>query len=207
VFTLDDHEKAKKYAYRQGTYWTTREELLVNICTGDEKLLQAQANICTLADLLNGNIGVVAYAQTDERRKIAVYEFALRMWDGIFGDNDHGFYVCRTSRLCAQIAGAYAKLGELEKAYPYLERAAADSIAYETRGNAKRTSPLVDTTTQRMGSETKNYTETDVELRIKNMETYEPYAPMRSDPRFTSILDRLKKHSAAQITSTYGNAD
>ncbi|MDR1329944.1 MAG: helix-turn-helix domain-containing protein [Oscillospiraceae bacterium] len=197
VFALDDHEKAKKYAYRQGTYWTTREELLVNICTGDERLAQAQSNIRELADLLSGNICVVAYAQTDEKRKIAIYEFAIQLWDGIFSDNDHGFYFCRTSRLCEHIANAYARLGEFEKAFPYLERAAADSIAYETSGSFKRTSPLADTTHQGTDITMKNYTETDVELRIKNMETYEPYAPMRADPRFTSILDRLKKHSAA----------
>jgi transcriptional regulator with XRE-family HTH domain len=188
--TLGDGDKAKEYAQMSCDIGLSTPSLLMLALKGDEALALAQENLLVYLDGIQRNSFYTG--SRDDRQKIKIWQTVLKILDTVFEDGDYGFYNVRTEALCANIAGAYARLGEFEEAFPYLERSANDAIAYETRGNFKRTSLLVDTTEDVVGTRTRNRQITEIETRIENLETYEPYAPMRSDPRFTAILERLK---------------
>ncbi|MDR1329945.1 MAG: helix-turn-helix domain-containing protein [Oscillospiraceae bacterium] len=187
---LGDGDKAKEYAQMSCHILVTTPQLLMIALNGDEAIAQAQQNLLVYLDCIF--TGICHTGSRDDRWKIKIWRTALKIFDTVFEDGDYGFYNVRTEALCASIAGAHARLGEFEEAFTYLERSAKDSIAFETYGDFKRTSPLVDTTEDIVGARTGNRLVTEIEARIESLETYEPYAPMRSDPRFVSILERLK---------------
>lgn len=197
-FTYDqigDKEKAKEYAMIQGSYWTTCNELLTSVLTGDELLNQCQYNIQTLADLLTMNAGLLTRSDrytTEE--KMRIYRFCIDLMKMVYGRENYGFYACRVAGFHFNIARICADRKDTEGCLAELDAMIDHTVYYDTYSDGKYSGLLVNSQEYSRKNNTKNYTESSCSRCLTDLQN-PIFDFVRDDPRFIELTNRLQRIS------------
>jgi len=190
---LGDKEKAKEYANKASFIYVTSNILLSHVLEGDELAEHCQNNIVTLSELLGQEIFYYAAyrggLKGDEVK--CAYHKALKVYELIYENGDYGFYACRLSDIYGQLAAIAAEQQNKAEVFEYLSNAVKYAIIYDTQGDFKKTSLLVNRLSHGNDS-TKDYMSNDSYLRLKETEN-KCYDFCRDDETFVKLLDDLKK--------------
>lgn len=197
-FTYDqigDKEKAKEYAMMQGSYWTTCNELLTSVLTGDELLNQCQCNIQTLADLLTINVNILARSDrytTEE--KLRIYRFCVDLMKMVYEGENYGFYACRVAEFHFNIARIYADQKNTKGCLAELDAMIDHTVYYDTYSNGKYVGLLVNRQEYSRKNNTKNYTESSSSRCLSDLQN-PIFDFLRDEPRFIELTNRLQRIS------------
>ena len=154
---LGDSKSALKYANLVGSYYTTRDELLANVLSGEDAVRHCQTNICTLTDMLVGNAQKMVYsAKYTPRDRIRVYEYCISLYKLLFSDGDFGFYATRLADCYRELARAYAALDDEDGCVSALSDMTKYAVMYDTQSDFHHTSLMVDRLENKVESSVKN---------------------------------------------------
>lgn len=189
---IGDIEQAKKYAAMAGSYYTTTDQLLVNVLSGEEGAEKCQQNILSLINLITGNAYVlITDADLEGEDVIRVAKFVLGLLELLFEDGDYGYQHGNASRWNMKLARTYAGMGNAEESLIFLQKAAHHAIVHDTQESHAYTSFMVNRCSYDRSKWVKNYTNNDSGLRLKEMQE-ECFDLVREDARFREIAERLK---------------
>lgn len=194
---LGDQEKAKKYAWMMGSFWTCREMLLSNIMDGEEGLEWKQNFLCyALTHQFVQQAIDIARQYTDEER-IKVYHTMFAIYDAVYPNGDYGFEAVHISNYYGTLAYLYAKMGNREGTLDALREAVRFALMFDRKENdgQQYTSPLFNKLTISY-SGTKNYTGNTCSQRLKGLKR-KVYDFLREDADFMEIQKILETNAQA----------
>lgn len=184
-------ERAKSYAEQAGGYYVTRNQLLNTILPGEEAVDMCQENLMNLTALAAGNAFVMSWKGTySAEEKVRIYRYCVDLYKLLFPDGDYGFYACQIAGDSSYLAAALAECGRYEECLSVLEEMADASILYDTQGEVKHTSLLVNMQIHSPQNATKNFIENQSCLRLHSLANA-VYDPIRENPRFLKVKERL----------------
>ena len=88
------------------------------------------------------------------------------------------------------MANNYLTLGNIEKVFNCLEKAAEHAILFDTCKDGMFTAFMVNRVKMSSIDAVKNHTENSSELRLKNLKK-EKFAHLQDDPRMIKIIEKL----------------
>ena len=192
---LGDKEKAKKYAWMMGSFWTCREMLLSNIMDREEGLEYKQHFFCyALTHQFVLQALDIARQYTDEER-IKVYHAMFALYNIVYPDGDYGFEAVHISNHYGTLAYLYAKTGNREGTISALREAMRFALMFDRKemDGQKHTSPLFKNLTISY-SGTKNYTGNTCSLCLQGLKS-KVYDFLREDTEFTEIQKNLEENA------------
>lgn len=192
---INDKENAIKYANMMGSYYTTRDNLLITILKDEESVRTCQYNIMHLVELIYMNTCVmIREGKYTPDESINAYTFAINAFKLVFEKGDFGFYACRLSDLHEHIAECYVNAKNILAALDNLDEMLKYSILVDTQPDIKRISSLVNLTEYSYHSVSKNYMENESGLRLKQLKD-KKFDILREEPRFLKIITDLEKYA------------
>lgn len=193
--TINDKENAMKYANMMGSYYTTRDMLLITILKDEEAVRTCQYNIIHLVELISMNTCVmIREGKYTPAESINAYIFAINTFKLVFEKGDFGFFACRLSDLHEHIAECYVNEENIIAALDNLDEMLKYSIMVDTQPDIKRISSMVNLTEYSYHSVSKNYMENECGLRLKQLMN-KKFDILREEPRFIKIIFELEKYA------------
>lgn len=194
-FTLSvaNEKKAVSYANMTSDFYTCRDMLLEHAYFTNEgkkkALKQKHHNNLQFLDCLCMNIHL-STGRTP-REEIFACETALKMWSALIYDENYLFYHCRIASIYSQIAACYAKLEDRDKTLEAVKKALYHADKYDHLPNIVEhyTSVFVSAAAEDHSSSTKNYTETNTQLILKNL-SRPCFDFIREDEEFISLTSK-----------------
>jgi tetratricopeptide (TPR) repeat protein len=167
------------------------QEVLYSWCIGgEESVLHSQnsirAFINTIFDFvkLMCNVGNLSVEE-----KIKVYEFALKLFELLYEDDDFGYDEYDVGTIYFKLAGCHALLGDIDNALSYLEKMPDHIIRFSTQSEIKLTSPMVNRLKFDPKNQTKHYTCSHIESMLSKVENDESLNCLRNDERYLAIIN------------------
>ena len=190
---LGNIEKAREYANMAPNPHITSNILLNHVLKGDELIEHCQNNIVGWAELLGQEIFFYTWYRggLNGNEKKKAYNTALKVYEFIYEDGDYGFYACRLSQIYGRLADVAAEQQNKTETLDYFANAIKYAIIYDTQGEFKKTSLLVNRLSH-TGESSKNYMSNTSYLRLKDIE-HERYDFCRDDETFVKLIEELKK--------------
>lgn len=180
-------EEAKEYAKSAGDLWTCQERLYNRCLEGDDRIAEEQMFLILAVDVMKESADAIAENTGDNKKKIAAYEFIIDLFDLLFPDGDHGFYLCRVWNAAENLAQSYLAAGRRDDCLRALRRAADSAINFASRHDViRRTSPLVDMIDDDPDNTAKSVLETVTEL-FRNALSKPEFDPVRDTDEFRQI--------------------
>ena len=180
-------EEAKEYAKSASDLWTCQERLY-NVCLeGDDRIAEEQLFLMHAVDVMKESADAIAENTGDNKKKIAAYEFVIDLFDLLFPDGDHGFYLCRVCDAAENLAEAYLAAGRRDDCLRALRRAADSAINFASRPKvSRRTSPLVDMINDETDNTSPGVLDSVTEL-FRNALSKPVFDPVRDAEEFKQI--------------------
>ncbi len=185
-----DEEKAVSLTESLPCIWQSKEILLEHAYYSDaslaKKLRREHTNILSMLDHICMNI---YYEQHDDpNERIIACNTALKLWETVVDDGNYLFYHCRLKSIYELLARFYAELKNADETIKALEKALYHARKFDLlpSGELNYTAKFVRFAIEDTSSNTKNYTETDVELVHKRMKRKD-FDFIREDPRFIAL--------------------
>lgn len=135
---INKKENAVLLADAMPPLYISRDFLLEEIFTGEEKLLQIQKNICRLTDCLCNNLLSIADPDCQQQNDIATHEkihlidIANKIYRLIFENGDFNIYNCRLAYSFRLMAALHLLEDQPDDALNCLEKAAEYAAAADT---------------------------------------------------------------------------
>ena len=190
-FAKGDAESAKKYAKMACSYAITANQMMPRFLEGDEAVELCQSNIQTLVDLIWGNICIMCWkGNYSSEDRIKAFRFAIDCFNLLYDDGNCGFYHERLSDCYEEIADCYLKLGEEDRMFNCLEKAAEHAVKDDSYKDGMYTAFMVNKVELSVNNAYKNYTENTSGLLLKKLNR-EEYSRFKDDPRMQKIIERL----------------
>lgn len=192
---LGDNEKAKKYAWMMGNFWTCREMLLSRIMDGEEGLEWKQHFFCyALTHQFVLQAIDIARQYTDEER-IQVYHTMFAIYDIVYPNGDYGFEAVHISNHYGTLAYLYAKTKNREGTLSALREALRFALMFDRKemDGQPHTSLLFNKLAISYDG-TKNYTGNTCSLRLKELKR-KVYDFLREDAEFMEIQKLLEENA------------
>jgi len=190
-FAKGDAESAKKYAKMACSYAITANQMMPRFLEGDEAVELCQSNIQTLVDLIWGNICIMCWkGNYSSEDRIKAFRFAIDCFNLLYDDGNCGFYHERISNCYKEIADCYLKLGEEDRMFNCLEKAAEHAVKDDSYKDGMYTAFMVNKVELSVNNAYKNYTENTSGLLLKKLNR-EEYSRFKDDPRMQKIIERL----------------
>jgi transcriptional regulator with XRE-family HTH domain len=191
---IKDKEKAKEYANMAPSYYVTSDELLSHVLEGDELIEHCQHKIISLTELLGQEVFIYGWykggLKGDEKKR--AYQTALKIYELIYDNDDFGFYACRLSQIYGCLADAAAEEQNKDETIKYLDNEVKYAILYDTQGDYKHTSFLVNRKSHESKLSTKNYKSNVSYTVLKGLEN-KRYDFCRDDEIFIKLVSDLEK--------------
>jgi transcriptional regulator with XRE-family HTH domain len=128
-------EKAIETAKKLPGIHCTRDIVLANILTGEEKIRQLKFNITEFSDMLSRDYSLLArdkYIGAEySEEKIMLYGKAVKVFEVLCENGDYGFYHNRLCSFYYALFQIYFEQKNIESAVYNLEKAAYHSIEYD----------------------------------------------------------------------------
>ena len=185
-----DEDTAVKYASMGDSIYVSREKLLEHAYFTEEnkhkEIGQKHYNILTFMDMLTRNIAPPWYAPPEEG--IEGNKRAIALWETLIEDGNYLFYHCRLAGFYRGLAYQYAKLQDRENVLASLRSAMYHAKCYDERpeGEQHYTARFVCQATSNRAKTTKNFTQTEVELVVRDMQNG-IYDFLRDDKDFAAL--------------------
>ena len=191
-----DVDAAKKYAGMAGNYYVTINELMPCFLEGDEAVEYCQTNIQALIELIGSNAYTMIWkGGYDARDRIRIIEFILDCYKLLYSDENCGFYHTRFFEHYQRLAGNYLELGEYDRMFCYLEKAAGHAIKFDTYKDGRFTVFMLNKVKMSPDEISKNHTENDSGLLLKYLRRKE-FERFCDDERMKRIIRRLEPVAA-----------
>ena len=186
-----DKDNATKYANMANIYHVSSNQLMARVLEGEEAVEYCQENIQTLFDLILSNTSLIMQnAKYTPEESIKACQFVIDCFSLLYTDGNCGFYHCRLATFYEIMANHYLTIGDIEKMFDCLEKAAEHAILFDTPKDGKFTAFMVNRVKMSSIDAVKDYTENSSGLRLKNLKK-EKFAHLRDDPRMVRIVEKL----------------
>ena len=186
-----DKDNAKKYANMANIYHVSSNQLMARVLEGEEAVEYCQENIQALFDLISSNTSLIMQnAEYTPEESIKACQFVIDCFSLLYTDGNCGFYHCRLSSFYEIMANNYLTLGNIEKVFNCLEKAAEHAILFDTCKDGMFTAFMVNRVKMSSIDAVKDHTENSSGLRLKNLKK-EKYAHLKDDPRMRKIVEKL----------------
>ena len=186
-----DKDNATKYANMANIYHISSNQLMARVLEGEEAVEYCQKNIQALFDLILSNTSLIMQnAKYTSEESIKACQFVIDCFSLLYTDGNCGFYHCRLSLFYEIMANNYLTLGNIEKVFNCLEKAAEHAILFDTCKDGMFTAFMVNRVKFSSIDAVKDYTENSSGLRLKNLKK-EKYAHLKDDSRMQKIIDKL----------------
>ena len=186
-----DKDNATKYANMANIYHISSNQLMARVLEGEEAVEYCQKNIQALFDLILSNTSLIMQnAKYTSEESIKACQFVIDCFSLLYTDGNCGFYHCRLSLFYEIMANNYLTLGNIEKVFNCLEKAAEHAILFDTCKDGMFTAFMVNRVKMSSIDAVKNHTENSSELRLKNLKK-EKFAHLQDDPRMIKIIEKL----------------
>ncbi len=188
-----DENTAVKYASMGDSIYVSRERLLEHAYFTEENkhksVEQKHYNILTFMDMLTGNIAPPWYCAPEDG--IEGNKRAITLWETLIEDGNYLFYHCRIAGFYRSLAYHYARLCDKENVIASLRSALYHAKKYDEQPEGKQqyTAKYVCHAVSNRATTSKNFTETEVQLVLKDMQN-SVYDFLRDDPAFTALTQR-----------------
>lgn len=187
-----DLEESKSYVEKLPDYFTTKNQQLLNVLSGEEIVCAAKDNIEDLMICLCSNIRArqcdIAH---DEKQKIKLWKKAVELIDVVCEDGDYGELTEQLLRFRLFIAHDYGLLGEKEKAISELEKCAEIAANYDLSEGGQYTSFLM------RGKKYKKGIGARAAL-FRQMSTWGGFDDIRNDKKFRKVLEGVRCEEAVE---------
>ncbi len=191
-YCKNDAESAKKYAGMADNYAVTRDEMMPRLLEGDEAVKYCQLNIQHLVDMIRNNTSIMCWkGKYSPEETIQAYKYVIACFNLLYPDGVCGFYHVRYSEIYQQIANKYLELNNEEQMFDYFEKSVEHAIKFDTLGDGKFTSFMVNKLTFSLIDAVKDHTENQCGLLLKCLEKQE-FAHLQNDPRMQKMIEKLK---------------
>ena len=190
-FAKGDAESAKKYARMAYSYAITSNEMMPRFLEGDEAVELCQTNIQSLVDMIWCNTCIMCWkGNYSSEERIKAFRFAIDCFSLLYSDGNFGFYHERVSGCYKEIADCYLKLGDEERMFKCLEKAAEHAVKYDSRKDGMYTAFMVNKVELSVNDAYKNYTENQCGLLLKSLRK-DQFAHLQNNPRMMKIIEKL----------------
>ncbi len=188
--SIKNKEQAKKYANMGGNYHVTRYELLTRVLEGEEAVNHCRDMLLLSFDSIFRYASIMTWkGKFPANDEIKARNFICKLAQLVFEDGNYGFYNCRMSENYRMMARAYKTLGDTEKMFECLEKAAYFAVRFDTLNpDSEYTAFLINGV--KFGGCYKDHTENDSGLIVKELKG-KRYADFKDDPRLNEILEKL----------------
>ena len=190
-FAKGDAESAKKYAQMAFSYAITSNQMMPRFLEGDEAVELCQTNIQMLVDMIWGNTCILCWkGNYSSEDRIKAFRFVVDCFSLLYSDGYFGFYHERISDSYKEMADCYLKLGDEDRMFDCLERAAEHAVKFDGRKDGMYTAFMVNKVELSLNDAYKTYTENDSGLLMKQLNG-EKYSSYKDDPRMKRIIEIL----------------
>ena len=190
--SVADEEKAVMYAKMGGSIWTSADILLESAYFTEKSKKQAnlhrEGNILVFTDCVCR--GLSWRHDLSDEEMIRNCKAALTLWQTIIPDGNFLFYHTRIADIYVRIAKSSARMGRKEETLDVLQKAAYHAKEFDSIPTAEQhyTSPFLSSLVYDRRIPSKNYTETEFELLLKEL-SYPCFDFIRDDPEFIALTE------------------
>lgn len=198
---LNMHDKINELAMSQSPLFACQENFAVLASTGTQKFRNKQLYINReLADLLD-NIGSLNVVLDDGTRpysleeRIAIRKKAISLIELFFEDGNYGYFRFKLQHNYLLLAELYSKLADAESTLHHLEQSAHHAIISDTEYDSDKiySSLVFRGYPFNRVFRTSPYNASHQLLNKLHNETFDF---VRTDPRFTAVIEQLTPHAA-----------
>lgn len=187
-----DEEKAVSLTELLPCIWNSKEILLEHAYYSNsslgKKLHRRHSNILGMLDHICMNIYYEQY--DDPNDKIMACNTALKLWETVVDDGNYLFYHCRLESIYKILSRCYAELKKTDETINALEKAFYHAKKFYSlpRGEQNYTAKTVRFAIEDTSCNTKNYTDTNVEMVYKWLKRKD-FDFIRENPRFIALTN------------------
>ncbi|MCL2517011.1 MAG: helix-turn-helix domain-containing protein [Oscillospiraceae bacterium] len=194
---LKDFATAESYSKRMPkSYSQTYYEQLEDIYSEndqDKNMYYYQFNIVNIVDQLFSKIIFLPYHDCDEKNCIRMFKAIIDLFKAIFDDGNLGLFHWEIARLYEYTTEQQIKLGEYEAALNNLDTAADHYVKYDNvPGGTKYTSVMTNRLTFERDKMYSSFKNGICPYQFQYYTEDKRFDPIRDNPRFQSILQKLK---------------
>jgi len=188
--------KAKEIVNKLPSAPITRDDLLVHILEGEEKLAQMQQNMLSNLDMICSDLQVLSQHQRkQEHYHDALYHLKVieKLYQVMFENGDYNFYHTRLAQLFFNMAELKMQLGLYDKALANLMTSANHAKSSDKLPPISRYTSRNFNLLKHDESKTyKNYQQTEAEIILLQLE-HKQFDPIRNKPKFKKLQNFLSQ--------------
>jgi transcriptional regulator with XRE-family HTH domain len=196
----EHRDKAIELAYKMPSLLLSKEKLLENILTGEEKIKQIQQNILLQIDsIANSLIRLSFDRQMGEglsyEQKIDFVKASNKLYETICSDGNYLFFNCRLAWNYRRLAELFCSTGESDKSIECLEAAAKYAEKYDNLSETEKyTSLFINRCEYKKGEIIKDWMGSESGMLYFRMNE-SVFDKVREMVRFKTLLTKLDKNS------------